>query len=126
VPRSTVWSKLIHRAVGLVPENGSAINFSQSMGVHRANEFLMFGRKLSVQELEQWGMVNQVFPVDGFQDYVIKYLEGQLAVNDGKSMMETKRLQNEPLRSGRLLAVINSMDALAERVRFLVSYHDHY
>ena len=86
----------------------------------------MFGRKLSVQELEQWGMVNQVFPVDGFQDYVIKYLEGQLAVNDGKSMMETKRLQNEPLRSGRLLAVINSMDALAERVRFLVSYHDHY
>lgn len=126
MPRSTVWSKLIHRAVGLVPENGSAINFSQSMGVHRANEFLMFGRKLSVQELEQWGMVNQVFPVDGFQDYVIKYLEGQLAVNDGKSMMETKRLQNEPLRSGRLLAVINSMDALAERVRFLVSYHDHY
>jgi peroxisomal 3,2-trans-enoyl-CoA isomerase len=30
-------------ALGLVPENGSAINFAQSMGVHRANEFLMFG-----------------------------------------------------------------------------------
>jgi hypothetical protein len=103
--------------LGLVPENGSAINFSQSMGVHRANEFLMFGRKMDVEELKQWGIVNQVFPAEGFQSHVTKYLEDQLAVNDGKSMMETKRLQNEPLRSGRLLAVVNSMDALAERVR---------
>ena len=30
-------------ALGLVPENGSALTFAQSMGVHRANEFLMFG-----------------------------------------------------------------------------------
>ena len=29
--------------------------------------------------------------------------------------METKRLQNAPLRDARILAVYNSMDALAER-----------
>jgi peroxisomal 3,2-trans-enoyl-CoA isomerase len=77
----------------------------------------MFGKKLDVEELQQWGMVNQIFPAEGFQSHITKYLEDQLTVNDGKSMMETKRLQNEPLRSGRLLAVVNSMDALAERVR---------
>jgi len=97
-------------ALGLVPENGSAINFAQSMGIHRANDFLMFGRKLTAQELESWGLVNRIFPTDGFQKSVKEFLEEQLRVNDGKSMMETKRLQNAPLRDGRLLAVVNSLE----------------
>jgi peroxisomal 3,2-trans-enoyl-CoA isomerase len=102
-------------ALGLVPENGSAINFTQSIGVHRTNEFLMFGRKLTAQELEQWGLINRIFPAQGFQDSLKRYLQEQLDINDGKSMIETKRLQNAPLRSGRLLAVHEAMDALAER-----------
>jgi peroxisomal 3,2-trans-enoyl-CoA isomerase len=102
-------------ALGLVPENGSALSFAQHMGIHRANDFLMFGRKLSVQELEAWGMVNRIFPVEGFHAQVTSFLEEQLAVNDGKSMVETKRLQNASLRDGRMMAVYNSIDALAER-----------
>jgi peroxisomal 3,2-trans-enoyl-CoA isomerase len=102
-------------ALGLVPENGSAINFAQSIGVHRANEFLMFGRKLTAQELENWGLVNKIFPTEGFQDSVTGFLEEQLKVNDGKSMMEVKRLQNAPLRDGRIVAVYNAMEALANR-----------
>jgi peroxisomal 3,2-trans-enoyl-CoA isomerase len=102
-------------ALGLVPENGSAISFAQSMGVHRANEFLMFGRKLSALELEQMGLVNRIFPASGFQESVKGFLEEQLKTNDGKSMMETKRLVNAPLRDGRMLAVYQAVDALAER-----------
>jgi Delta3-Delta2-enoyl-CoA isomerase len=102
-------------ALGLVPENGSAIAFSQSMGVHRSNDFLMFGRQLTVEELEKWGLVNRIFPKEGFHESVLGFLNEQLAINDGKSMMETKRLQNAPLRDGRIVAVFNSIDALAER-----------
>jgi Delta3-Delta2-enoyl-CoA isomerase len=102
-------------ALGLVPENGSAISFTQTMGVHRANDFLMFGRKLSAQELEQWGIANKIFPTSGFHDCVKEFLQTQLRINDGKSMMEMKRLQNAPLRNVRMLAVYDSMDALAER-----------
>ena len=102
-------------ALGLVPEFGSVVNFSQSLGVHRANDFLMFGRKLTVEELERWGLVNQVFPTGSFHQDVQKYLEDKLAVNDGKSMTEAKRLMNAPLRDGRMVAVQNAMDALAER-----------
>lgn len=101
-------------ALGLVPENGSAVTYAQSIGVHRANDFLMFGRKLTVEELEQWGLINRIFPAQGFHDSVVNFLQEQLAVNDGKSMMETKRLQNAGLRDSRILAVYNSMDALAE------------
>lgn len=87
------------------------------MGVHRANEFLMFGRKLTAAELESFGIVNHVFKSAGaeFHKQVQKFLEDQLDVNDGKSMMEAKRLMNAPLRDGRLVAVVNAMDALAER-----------
>ena len=102
-------------ALGLVPENGSAISFAQSIGVHRSNDFHMFGRKLTVEELEQWGLINRIFPVEGFQESVVSFLQEQLAVNDGKSMMETKRLQNAPIRDARMIAVYNSMEALGER-----------
>jgi peroxisomal 3,2-trans-enoyl-CoA isomerase len=71
-------------ALGLVPENGSAINFAQSIGVHRANDFFMFGRKLTAQELLEWGLINRVFPVEGFHENVKKFLEAQLEVNDAK------------------------------------------
>lgn len=112
---SSCYLQIPFSALGLVPENGSALSFSQSIGLHRANEFLMFGRKLSVEELENWGMINKVFPHEGFHQSVTAFLEEQLSVNDGKSMMEMKRLQNAPLRDGRIVAVYNSMDALAER-----------
>jgi len=109
------WLQVPFNALGLVPENGSAISFAQHMGVHRANDFLMFGRKCTVEELEQWGMVNRIFPAEGFQEQVVKFLEEQLDINDGKSMMETKRLQNAPRRSERMMAVFDAAEALAER-----------
>lgn len=75
----------------------------------------MMGRKLTAQELETWGLINQVFPGASFQQDVQKYLDEKLQINDGKSMMEAKRLMNAPLRDGRMVAVQNAMDALAER-----------
>ncbi|KAJ4374225.1 hypothetical protein N0V83_002966 [Neocucurbitaria cava] len=113
----TAWLQCPFSALGLVPENGSALSFAQSIGIHRANDFLMFGRKLSPQELLDAGMYNYVWEEEGaeFQEKVVGFLQGQLEVNDGKSMMEMKRLQNAPVRDARLVAVVNAVDALAER-----------
>lgn len=114
---STAWLQCPFSALGLVPENGSAISFAQSIGIHRANDFLMFGRKLSAKELEAAGLYSYVWDVTGeeFQRKVVGFLEEQLKGNDGKSMMEMKRLQNAPIRDARLIAVVNAVDALAER-----------
>ncbi|KAG9205581.1 hypothetical protein G6514_007186 [Epicoccum nigrum] len=114
---SSAWLQCPFSALGLVPENGSALSFAQHIGIHRANDFLMFGRKLSAQELLEAGLYNYVWEEtgDAFQAKVVGFLEGQLEVNDGKSMCEMKRLQNEPIRDARLLAVVRAVDALAER-----------
>lgn len=112
---TSTYLQIPFSALGLVPESGSAISLTQSMGVHRANEFLMFGRKLTAEEILSFGIANQILEKEGFEEKVIQYLEGMLDINDGKSMMEMKRLQNLPLRHSRILAVYNSIDALAER-----------
>jgi len=112
---SSTYLQVNFSSLGLVPEYGSAINFKESMGVHRANEVMMFGRRLTAEDLEQYGIANKIFPAESFQESVKNYLNDQLKLNDGKSMMEVKRLQNAPLRDSRLVAVVNAMDALAER-----------
>ncbi|EDU49870.1 CaiD Enoyl-CoA hydratase carnithine racemase [Pyrenophora tritici-repentis] len=114
---STAWLQCPFSALGLVPENGSALSFAQHIGIHRANDFLMFGRKLQAQELLDAGLYNYVWDVSGdaFQDKVVAFLQDMLDVNDGKSMIEMKRLQNAPVRDARMVAVVNAVDALAER-----------
>ncbi|KAK6366851.1 hypothetical protein LTS17_010402 [Exophiala oligosperma] len=112
---TTTWLQCPFSALALVPEFGSAGSFPQSIGVHRANDILMLGRKIAVDELLQWGMVNRVFEHEGFHDKVVQYLQEQLDVNDGKSMLEAKRLMNVPLQRGRLASLYEAVDAVAER-----------
>ncbi|KAF7888963.1 hypothetical protein EAF00_009263 [Botryotinia globosa] len=112
---SSTYLSIPFSALGLVPECGSAVSLTQSMGVHRANEFLMFGGKLTTDDILSFGIANRIFDTEGFGEKVTEYLEEILKTNDGKSMMEAKRLQNLPLRDSRILAVYNSIDAVAER-----------
>lgn len=109
------WLQVVFSELGLIPESGSAINWANSIGVHRANDWLMFGGKASAQELLQMGMVNKLFPKEGFHDSVHGYLKEMLSARSGKSMMEMKRLQNKSVRDQRILALFEAWQALAER-----------
>lgn len=109
------WLQVTFSQLGLVPETGSAVNWAQSMGVHRANEWLMFGGRATVEELYKMGLVNQIFPKEGFHDKVHDYLKGMLKDRSGKAMIETKRMQNQSLRDQRILALFEAYNGLAER-----------
>lgn len=109
------WLQVTFSQLGLVPEAGSAIHWAQSMGVHRSNEWLMFGGRTTVEELKSMGLVNQIFRKDGFHDKVHDHLKELLSDRSGGSMIETKRLQNQSLRDQRILASYAAFDALAER-----------
>jgi len=52
------------------------------------------------------GRVSLIQKGEDFRNQVREYLEQQLRVNDGKSMMEMKSLQNAPLRDGRLVCCV--------------------
>jgi peroxisomal 3,2-trans-enoyl-CoA isomerase len=75
----------------------------------------MLGERVGVDELVKVGMVNKVFPVEGFHDAVQRHLSEILKERNGKSMMEMKRLANAPLREKRIVALFDSWNALSER-----------
>jgi peroxisomal 3,2-trans-enoyl-CoA isomerase len=109
------WLQVTFSQLGLIPEMGSAINWAQSMGTHRANDWLMFGGKATVEELKSMGLVNQIFPKENFHEKIKSHLKDMLAERSGKSMIEMKRLQNQSLRDQRLLALFEAWHSLAER-----------
>ncbi|CAF9924258.1 MAG: hypothetical protein GOMPHAMPRED_003570 [Gomphillus americanus] len=109
------WLQVTFSELGLVPEMGSAVGFAQQVGVRRANEWLMFGRRVGASELQTAGMVNAVFPKEDFERLVCEHLGSMLKERDGKSLMEVKRLQSCRMRDARMLALYESWHALAER-----------
>ncbi|GAA6020219.1 hypothetical protein JCM11491_003852 [Sporobolomyces phaffii] len=82
-------------AISLVCEGGASETFPRRMGLARANEALLMGKKLSSQELFQCGFVNHVFPAqrDGkFGETVLKYLDEQFGGVDLEAVLISKRL----------------------------------
>ncbi|OAA53866.1 peroxisomal D3,D2-enoyl-CoA isomerase [Cordyceps fumosorosea ARSEF 2679] len=113
---STAHLHMPFSALALVPENGSIRTLAHSLGVHRANDLLIYGKRVTAGELRAWGTVSEVFPAGDFHAEVRGFLERQLEENDGESMMIAKKLGTAPLRSERLLAAYEAMDALYERM----------
>ena len=109
------WIQVTFSQLGLIPETGIITNWAQSLGVHRANELLMFGGKVTMPELQEKGLVNQVFPKEGFHEKVKEYLKDLLKERSSKAMMEGKRMQNQSLRDQRILALFEAIHSLAER-----------
>lgn len=109
------WIQVTFSQLGLIPEMGIITNWAQSLGAHRANDLLIFGGKVTAQELQQRGLVNQLFPTQGFHDKVKDYLKDMLKDRSRKAMMEAKRMQNQSLRDQRILALFEAVHSLAER-----------
>ncbi|KAJ3335950.1 hypothetical protein HDU93_004013 [Gonapodya sp. JEL0774] len=104
----TAWIQIPFNALGLVPELGSGVLYPQHTGMRKTAEVLMFGKKWNAEEMERAGLAK----TNGFLETVQRYLNEQLEVNDGISIMECKRLMVEPVREARMLAVYRAVDAL--------------
>ncbi|KAM5354588.1 hypothetical protein ACJ41O_001235 [Fusarium nematophilum] len=81
-------------SLGLVAEGGASVAFVQRMGLGKANEALILGRKIPVEELVQVGFVNKVFQdKKNFRAQVIEYMRTTFGDNIvGSSMLGTKAL----------------------------------
>ncbi|CCF34008.1 peroxisomal D3,D2-enoyl-CoA isomerase [Colletotrichum higginsianum] len=81
-------------SLGLVAEGGASVAFVQRLGWGKANEALILGRKIPVEELVQVGFVNKVFPdKKNFRSHVLEHVKttfGDHVVSS--SMLGTKAL----------------------------------
>lgn len=51
-----------HSRVGLLPGWGLSVRLQRAIGIYRAKELELTGRRLSASEAAQWGLVNHVVP----------------------------------------------------------------
>ncbi|KAI9015938.1 ClpP/crotonase-like domain-containing protein [Hyaloraphidium curvatum] len=101
-------------ALGLIPEVGTGVSFTQIMGPRIASEVLLLGRKLSVEDMVKYNFVNQVYPAATFEKSYKAFLREALETNDHKSILEGKKMIREQLIPGLRLANLKSVEGLVE------------
>lgn len=74
---------------GLAPIGGALPRLIRTIGLQRASEFALTGRKASAQELLTWGLVNKVVPKDRVVDEAVKYA-AEIAANSPDAIICTR------------------------------------
>ncbi|PKQ63077.1 hypothetical protein BZG02_09935 [Labilibaculum filiforme] len=75
--------------LGLMPGNGGAPRMIDLLGTSRAMELLVTGNNISPQKAYDFGLFNQLFPADEFDENVAKYV-GNLSKGAGEAMAAIK------------------------------------
>jgi len=57
---SDAWFQLPEVGMGLIPGAGGCVSIPRRIGRQRTNELAITGRKLSVQEALDWGLVDAI------------------------------------------------------------------
>jgi enoyl-CoA hydratase len=58
---------LVEKVVGLTPSMGGTQRLAERAGSGRARQFVMSGGIFAAEELERWGVVNEIYPEDEFE-----------------------------------------------------------
>jgi len=54
--------------IGLVPDGGSSLLVPSRVGFTRAAEMAMLGERIAARQAQEWGLINQVWPDEEFQE----------------------------------------------------------
>lgn len=82
---------LVEKVVGLTPTMGGTQRLAERAGSGRARQLVMSGELFGTEELERWGVVNQVLDDEGF-DAAARSLAAELAAGPTKAHAMTKRI----------------------------------
>lgn len=78
-------------AVGMAPDAGVTVSLPQLIGMRRATEMLLLGRKLSAEEAQEWGLVTALAPPERLAEQALDTARA-LAAAPRESLAATKRL----------------------------------
>lgn len=113
-------------SLGLVAEGGASRTFVERLGISKANEALIMGRRITCEELEKTGFVNKVITApsgkkedsEGFLKKVLEEVDDRLGTHlNQTSLLKIKELIRRPERE--LLDRQNGVEAFMGMERFL-------
>src|SRR3954464_13043057 len=82
---------LVEKVVGLTPSMGGTQRLAERAGSGRARQFVMSGGIFGAEEMERWGVVNEIYPEDEFEARS-RALAEELAAGPTKAHAMTKRI----------------------------------
>jgi enoyl-CoA hydratase len=85
-----------HVNVGLTAGDGGAVIWPHLVGIHRAKEMLLLGKRVSAADAERYGLVNYVVPADKLMDEAMA-CAGELAKGAPFAIRWTKMALNRQL-----------------------------
>lgn len=74
---------------GIAAIGGALPRLIRSIGLQRASEFALTGRRITAQEMHQWGLVNKVVATDQVVAEAVKYAE-MIAINSPDAIICTR------------------------------------
>jgi len=99
--------------LGQSPEGTSSILFPSIMGITKANEMLLFGKKLSAVEAQRCGFVSEIFSETKLLPSVIKIAK-TIAEYPISVLMKSKKLIREPIRDNLLATNKREIELLSK------------
>jgi 2-(1,2-epoxy-1,2-dihydrophenyl)acetyl-CoA isomerase len=118
VAQSDAWFAAAFPKVGVLPDFGVLHNLPRAVGVTKAKDLLLTGRRVDAAEALDMGLVSRVLPAEGFDAAALK-IATQLAEGPPVSMGLTKALMNAGLqdflpKESLAQAVVFSTDDFSE------------
>ncbi|KAF9464653.1 ClpP/crotonase-like domain-containing protein [Collybia nuda] len=116
-----VWLAVPFTFLGIVAEGGSSVSFVNRMGLAKANEVLLWGKKKGAQELFDCGFINQIFPsqsVKSFHEVVRRHVLEELRGLDPVALLIVKRLIRAGLNDKNDPDAVNLRESYAQAARF--------
>ena len=94
---------LVETSVGLMPLSGGIQRLVNRVGLSRAKEIAMFGRRYDPKTLEKWGAINMVVPDVQLLNSAISFSK-QLSHGPTVAFKEIKKIANITANSGIKMA----------------------
>jgi enoyl-CoA hydratase len=80
--------------LGIIPGFGATVRLAKFVGYPRAKELIFSGRRIKADEAFQMGLVNHVYPAEGFLSKVLE-LAKTISQQSGAAVARAKLLLNE-------------------------------
>lgn len=100
--------------LGFCAEGCSSLLFPMVMGLSKANEMLLMGKKFSAEEAKQCNFVSDIFPRDNFMDEVLQRAR-KMASFPPNALKQTKGLTRDPMRQTLLETNERELTTLLDR-----------
>jgi enoyl-CoA hydratase len=101
--------------LGLIPDIGGTVRLTKLLGPGRAKDLIFTGRRILPEEAKELGLVNHIFPRQGFQSHVIGYVKSIIA-NSPSALRAVKEIVDSTLTMNENEALAFERDRAADNM----------